>query len=838
MIFNKKTLITILLILILTILSLQTIANEDYSFEKAEELTPLIHWRDYGPDAFIEAQEQNKPIFLLLTAPSWCYWCQVYESVDYLFHPLVVDYVNNNTIPIYVDADQRYDLTRQYLEGGWPSTTVLTPAKERLYGFSGPRPPENMIANLKNAVEHVNNYKSTYNINYNYQESEIIIPTNEILNNLIQSYSKYNLQVYDPEHGGFGTGQKFPQGRTLDFALELYETTNEKHWLDLVQNTLENQYTEIDKLDSDYNLFDPVDGGFHRYGTTRHWTPPHYEKMLYDNARLLKAYYHLLTITPEDELTKEVVEKTLNFIQKNWYDSENGGFYGNSDVHGEEAYFGKYPRPQEEPRVEKTKYTNWNSEAILTYLYLYQVSSDEKYKEMSEKSLDFFQKEMITKNGAYHYEKDGKKEVRGNLLDNSYLLLAFIEGYETLRKEKYLKTSEQLADYSLNTFYDWNSSGFFERNSPDIQLYAPGENILLSKPNEENGIIAYALLKLYRQTNDPIYLVTTIKTIGTKITSVDGIDRGYYFIKASQFILQNNLLEEYHKLKDEVKGTEEEKKANFWLNEILSNSEFKFDETGLEKLQTPLLLLIFIAVLAGFISFASPCSLPIIPAFIAYSFRSSKKNIFGMTIFFFLGLSLLFTILGMSASLIGNFLKQNLQFFSIIAGLLLMLFGIYILFGKGFSGLKIKNKKPTTYLGSFLFGVILGISWTPCVGPILVSILLLASTSGTILNGGILLFMYAFGFAIPLLLFSFYLNKINRKGKFWTMIQGKEIEIEVTDKKNITLHTSSLISGLIFIILGYLIFSGKLIIFNQFLSGTPIQMFILKIEDFIINLIK
>ena len=75
-------------------------AEEKYSFEKAEELTPLIEWRDFGPSAFQEAIDSNKPIFLLLTAPSWCYWCLVYESEDYLFHPSVFPYINSNFIPI------------------------------------------------------------------------------------------------------------------------------------------------------------------------------------------------------------------------------------------------------------------------------------------------------------------------------------------------------------------------------------------------------------------------------------------------------------------------------------------------------------------------------------------------------------------------------------------------------------------------------------------------------------------------------------------------------------------------------------------------------------------
>jgi len=251
--------------LLIVLLAVSFVCAEEYSYEKAEELTPLIEWREYGPSSFEEAKDQNKPIFLLLTAPSWCYWCQVYESEDYLFHPDMVDYINQYTIPIYVDADQRYDLTRQYLEGGWPSTTILTPDNQRLHGYSGPRPVENMLANLKNAVEYVNSNVAVFDYSYEYQEKEIIIPTETQLVNLIESYASYNAKFYDSEKGGFGRGKKFPQGRTLVFFLDIYELTDDIVWLEMVQNTLQNQYTSIDKLETDYNLFDSVEGGFHRY---------------------------------------------------------------------------------------------------------------------------------------------------------------------------------------------------------------------------------------------------------------------------------------------------------------------------------------------------------------------------------------------------------------------------------------------------------------------------------------------------------------------------------------------------------------------------------------------
>lgn len=98
--------------------------------------------------------------------------------------------------------------------------------------------------------------------------------------------------------------------------------------------------------------------------------PPHYEKMLYDNARLVKTYYHLYNLNKNNLIAKEVVDKTINMLMQ-WYDT-NGGFAGNTDASPEEKYYGLINRPIElKPRLEKTKYTDWNSEAIITFIYLW-----------------------------------------------------------------------------------------------------------------------------------------------------------------------------------------------------------------------------------------------------------------------------------------------------------------------------------------------------------------------------------------------------------------------------------------------------------------------------------
>ena len=156
-----------------------------------------------------------------------------------------------------------------------------------------------------------------------------------------------------------------------------------------------------------------------------------------------------------------------------------------------------------------------------------------------------------------------------------------------------------------------------------------------------------------------------------------------------------------------------------------------------------------------------------------------------------------------------------------------------MLIGGGFSGFKIKQKRPTSYFGSFLFGSALGISWTPCVGPILVALLLVTSTVGSVAKGGILLFVYSIGLALPLILISIYIEKLDKKNKLWKIIQGKEIKI--LGKK---IHSTTLISGLLFIILGYLIFSGLLYSFNQYITTSGFQKVIFNIEEWLLGLVK
>ena len=183
--------------------------------------------------------------------------------------------------------------------------------------------------------------------------------------------------------------------------------------------------------------------------------------------------------------------------------------------------------------------------------------------------------------------------------------------------------------------------------------------------------------------------------------------------------------------------------------------------------------------LEGMLSFLSPCVLPLLPVYISYlagngkevdesgNIRYIRKKVFANTILFVLGISFAFFILGMSFSAIGAFFQEYKQVFTNIAGVFIILMGLVQLGVLKFTFLekeykfKTKNNlKKMTPLLAFVFGFTFSFAWTPCIGPALASVLMLASSSESVLQGNLLVLVYTIGFAIPFLLVGFFTTEL------------------------------------------------------------------------------
>ena len=221
---------------------------------------------------------------------------------------------------------------------------------------------------------------------------------------------------------------------------------------------------------------------------------------------------------------------------------------------------------------------------------------------------------------------------------------------------------------------------------------------------------------------------------------------------------------------------------------------------------------LLIAFAAGLISFLSPCVLPLIPGYISFISGASlnelvekkKINIIPL-ILFTLGFSTVFIIFGAAASYLGQVLLQNSQMLRIIAGLIIIIFSLQLIGMINISFLnlekKIYTKKNNNIWFSFIVGMAFGFGWTPCIGPILGSILALASTEETIIKAIILLCFYSLGLAIPFILSGYLMQRFLMFSKNF--------------KKNINLVSK--IGGIILLITGILILTNQLQVLGYYI---------------------
>ncbi len=198
-------------------------------------------------------------------------------------------------------------------------------------------------------------------------------------------------------------------------------------------------------------------------------------------------------------------------------------------------------------------------------------------------------------------------------------------------------------------------------------------------------------------------------------------------------------------------------------------------------LQTqPFLVLAMLSFGGGLLSFLSPCTLPILPAYFAFAFQSGRKQIALNTFAFMLGLATMFSLLGAGASAIGSVLRDSQGMILLVGGSLILVFGVMSLLGSGFTGFKQEESdasRSTTLGGSYLFGLTFAVGWSSCVGPILGTVLTMAATTGSVLRGSMLLFIYALGLGLPLLIVSTLFGRASRKSFFWRILRGKGWEV-------------------------------------------------------------
>ena len=521
-----------------------------------------VDWYPWGEEALSRARDQQKPL-LVSIGYSACHWCHVMERESFE-DAEVAAVMNDAFVCVKVDREERPDVDAIYMDavqamtghGGWPLNAFLTPEGVPFYaGTYFPPAPRQGMPSWRMVLEGVARA-------WDEQRDEIVDGSERIVArlqataqiqapdaeldpaSLDQAVSALK-RSYDAEHGGWGGAPKFPAASVIEFLLRRGERAMALHTLRRMAGG---------------GMYDQVGGGFARYSVDERWIVPHFEKMLYDNALLARAYLHAFQVSGEP-FFERVARETLDWALRELRQDE-GGFASalDADSEGVEgkfyvwrldevrealgpeadaaiAYFGMTeagnfeganipvratPDPERlgeikagllaarerrvRPGLDDKRLTSWNALMITALADAGAVLGEPRYRDAAVGAAEFVLRELRDGEGrllrSYNH---GTAHLNAYLEDHAFLLEALLTLYEATFDPRWFGEARALADVLLDRFADPERGGFFSTADDHEPLIARRKDLEDAPIPSGSSGAAFGLLRLARLTGEARY---------------------------------------------------------------------------------------------------------------------------------------------------------------------------------------------------------------------------------------------------------------------------------------------------------------------------------------------
>jgi uncharacterized protein len=538
------------------------LANETSPYLLQHKDNP-VDWYPWGSEALERAKAEQKPI-LVSIGYSACHWCHVMEHESFEDAQTAAE-MNERFVCIKVDREERPDVDAIYMEacqamtgqGGWPLNVFLTPEQVPFYaGTYFPPEPRYGMPSWRQVVAAIGDAWRERRDEIEQASGRIVdrlsggallrASENELDPGLLDQAVDALRASYDSHNGGFGGAPKFPPSSAIEFLLRRGET-------EMTSATLHAMASG--------GMYDQVGGGFARYSVDAHWVVPHFEKMLYDNALLARAYLHGWQVTGEP-LFEQVARETLDWGLREMRAPE-GGFYSalDADSEGVEgkfyvwtldelrealgddadaaiAYFGASEQGNFEgsnipvragaepppnlreikrrlyevrskrvwPGLDDKRLAAWNALMISALAEAGAVLDEPRYLDAARAAAGFVLRSMRDSEGRLlRTFKDGEAKLNAYLEDHAFLLEALLTLYESTFDPRWFAAARGIADTMIERFADEERGGFFETSSDHEQLVARRKDLEDNPIPAGNSSAAYGLLRLAALSGEHSY---------------------------------------------------------------------------------------------------------------------------------------------------------------------------------------------------------------------------------------------------------------------------------------------------------------------------------------------